>query len=210
MAEAPEAQAGAQSCPPSCTPRHLHTHQMAAQEDEVTSPGDGAGASGGNLLPAFPPSLDECLRYGLKLPRSMKKSDANQIPDVDRILSRWAAKAPPAVLDGADAEEERLLSLLSRRYRSVEEMFITGNWTGAAAEGDNPINALRAPEAGVVATVAACGICTCEFENGDKVSGLSVCQHVFHRKCILFWMQRQTRLTDVATCPFCRAEIRGS
>lgn len=41
-----------------------------------------------------------------------------------------------------------------------------------------------------------CCVCLCEYDNNDVVHMLP-CNHIFHRRCIVTWFQKQPR------CPLC-------
>ncbi|KAE8672750.1 Clathrin adaptor complex small chain family protein [Hibiscus syriacus] len=47
---------------------------------------------------------------------------------------------------------------------------------------------------------AVCAVCLAEFDDGDVVSRIEKCRHVFHMDCIEKWMER-----DHFTCPLCRS-----
>ncbi|EEF47986.1 conserved hypothetical protein [Ricinus communis] len=47
-----------------------------------------------------------------------------------------------------------------------------------------------------------CCICLVEFEEGDEVSQVSRCMHLFHLDCIAKWLQRHN-----FTCPLCRSLV---
>lgn len=46
-----------------------------------------------------------------------------------------------------------------------------------------------------------CSICVDKLCIGDQVIQLTLCSHLFHRKCILVWSQYQK------TCPLCRGDL---
>lgn len=46
-----------------------------------------------------------------------------------------------------------------------------------------------------------CPICLSDFQDGDKVRVLPLCNHGFHKKCVDAW------LSDHSSCPTCRAEL---
>jgi hypothetical protein len=48
-----------------------------------------------------------------------------------------------------------------------------------------------------------CAVCLCEFADHDHLRLLTVCGHAFHVACIDVWLRSS------ATCPLCRAALRG-
>jgi len=48
----------------------------------------------------------------------------------------------------------------------------------------------------------ACVICLVDYRHGDSVMRSSACEHVFHRKCIGYWLE-----TGNQACPCCRTAI---
>ena len=50
----------------------------------------------------------------------------------------------------------------------------------------------------------ACAICLCEYENGERVSVLPRCKHMFHKDCIEQWVPVKS-----VNCPICRAPTVG-
>eukprot|EP01118_Nematostelium_gracile_P006216 TRINITY_DN2002_c0_g1_i1.p1 TRINITY_DN2002_c0_g1~~TRINITY_DN2002_c0_g1_i1.p1 ORF type:complete len:327 (-),score=68.80 TRINITY_DN2002_c0_g1_i1:84-944(-) len=49
---------------------------------------------------------------------------------------------------------------------------------------------------------ANCGICLCEYENGEEIRYLK-CNHHFHSECIMEWLVKNM------TCPFCKQNIEN-
>ncbi|KAJ0577172.1 putative transcription factor C2H2 family [Helianthus annuus] len=47
-----------------------------------------------------------------------------------------------------------------------------------------------------------CSICLSEFGDGDGVSQLDKCHHVFHKCCIVLWLDH-----GHFTCPLCRSSL---
>ncbi|KAJ0747309.1 putative chromatin regulator PHD family [Helianthus annuus] len=47
-----------------------------------------------------------------------------------------------------------------------------------------------------------CSICLSEFGDGDGVSQLDKCHHVFHKRCIVQWLDHGR-----FTCPLCRSSL---
>jgi E3 ubiquitin-protein ligase DOA10 len=47
-----------------------------------------------------------------------------------------------------------------------------------------------------------CSICIHDIEVGDEAVSPKPCEHLFHRECILEWVN-----CNHTECPFCRAEI---
>ena len=52
---------------------------------------------------------------------------------------------------------------------------------------------------------AVCTICLCEYEPNDEISWSpeSVCQHAFHKGCIIPWLSKK----DDPKCPVCRQDF---
>lgn len=48
-----------------------------------------------------------------------------------------------------------------------------------------------------------CSICTDEYQKGDCVTTLPICNHQFHDKCVFPWLTQQK-----STCPNCRELVR--
>ena len=48
-----------------------------------------------------------------------------------------------------------------------------------------------------------CVICLCDFDKDEKVSKLQ-CGHIFHKECILFWLNKGP---SIPTCPMCRQRL---
>eukprot|EP00897_Mesotaenium_endlicherianum_P008743 jgi/Mesen1/7898/ME000420S07058 len=50
---------------------------------------------------------------------------------------------------------------------------------------------------------ASCAVCLGEYEEGEQLRKLPVCQHSFHVPCIDTWLQTHS------TCPLCRTSLRN-
>jgi len=48
---------------------------------------------------------------------------------------------------------------------------------------------------------ATCAICLAEYETGDLVISSKMCDHLFHRDCLLEWLDKNDK------CPFCRVDM---
>jgi len=48
---------------------------------------------------------------------------------------------------------------------------------------------------------ATCAICLAEYETGDLVISSKMCDHLFHRDCLLEWLEKNDK------CPFCRVDM---
>jgi len=51
---------------------------------------------------------------------------------------------------------------------------------------------------------SACTICTDSYNMGDEVLTLPVCQHIYHTRCVLPWLNKK------AICPNCRSNVRSN
>ena len=49
---------------------------------------------------------------------------------------------------------------------------------------------------------AACSICMCEYEEGEKLTVLPGCTHAFHADCVFQWLESKP------TCPACMRDVR--
>ena len=50
-------------------------------------------------------------------------------------------------------------------------------------------------------TASSCSICLEHFCNGESLSTIGTCKHIFHHDCLDQWIQRST------SCPYCRRGI---
>lgn len=50
-------------------------------------------------------------------------------------------------------------------------------------------------------TSSSCSICLEHFRNGESLSTIGTCKHIFHHDCLDQWIQRST------SCPYCRRGI---
>lgn len=70
--------------------------------------------------------------------------------------------------------------------------------TAHAATQDEPVDFAFPLHEEPEAIEKTCAICLDEFETGEPINDVSKCPHVFHRECLLSWLDRHN------VCPCCR------
>ncbi|WOL07278.1 NEP1-interacting protein 2 [Canna indica] len=109
-------------------------------------------------------------------------------------------KVGPAVQSAVQSQ----MSALSLQFMETPDFFETGGIRGLSIEAVEKIPKVEiaAEESSDAAgEKICCSVCLQDFQIGETVRRLPLCQHMFHLPCIDSWLIRH------GSCPLCRGDI---
>ena len=114
--------------------------------------------------------------------------DAGDDNDINLFNALFAALINPSRVGGANSNTDRQTGLTTNQIEDNSTVISYNNQPDNSAPDNQPSSSI-------------CSVCTLEYESGQQVRCLDVCDHAFHTGCIDRW------LADHNTCPLCRSSV---